>query len=122
MNMIECDKFVLLAALESQQAILLYAKEEYERLLNNLEDSESETATGVLAAIDQNYACLKALVERVCEQYDMIASEGEKICDLGYDNHINHICEGEDGGCVCQRQITEFTVNSNPVPNIWASQ
>ena len=122
MNMNECDKFALLATLESQQTILLYAKQEYGRLLKSLDNCESDAATRALTAVDQNSACLNAILDEVNEQHDTISSEGEKICGIDYDNNTNQIYRGIDNGCVCQRQIAEIMVELHPIPNICSSQ
>ncbi len=94
MTMHNCDKWAILATLDSQMAILPYAQEEYSRLTCDLEKSSSNGAAMALAAIDQDYERLEALKDQVHQLIEKIESAGEKKCEVNWDFECNTTQQG----------------------------
>ena len=126
MNMNNCDKYALLATLESQMAILIHAKEEYGRLQVCLESKNSKMATKMLAVIDQNYARLMVLLDKVKKTCRRVSSLGGKRCEIDIDFQDQTVCEVRGkNNAECNHPVSDETMlntNGNLPPNLWAAE
>ena len=124
MNMNNCDKYALLATLESQMAILIHAKEEYGRLQESLESKNNKMATKMLAVIDQNYARLIVLLDKVKKTFRRVSSLGGKRCEIDIDFQDQTVCEvrGRNNAECDHLVFDEAMLNTNLPPNLWAAE
>ena len=121
-----CEKFALLATLESQMAILIHAKEEYGRLQVCLESKHNKMAAKMLAVIDQNYARLIVLLDKVRKRYRRVRSLGGKHCEIVINFRDETVCEVCDKDNIeCDHLVSGETMlktNKNLLPNLWAAE
>ncbi len=122
----DCEKFALLATLESQMAILIHAKEEYGRLQESLESKNSKMATKMIAVIDQNCARLMVLLEKVKKTCRRVSSLGGKHCEIYFNFQDQTVCEVRGKNNIeCDHLVSGETMlktNKNLLPNLWAAE
>jgi hypothetical protein len=126
MSECNCDKFALLATLESQLAILIHAQEEYGRCSVALAREDTEMASRMLAVTDQHYASLTALLDKARQEHTRVQSQGGKHCTIDFDNEGIALCRpgrDEDKEDICEHPVFGHELDEGvPLPsNLWAS-
>lgn len=122
MEMEKCDRFALMAYLDSKRAILNYSKKEYGRVLVTLESSGNVTKY-VRKLIKDDCNRVEARVEKVSQQYESLKKGGGEYCGIDYEMQGFSICAGATGECDFEEQLTaqEFLLSDNIIRNLWAS-
>lgn len=126
MKIQRCDRFDLMAYLESQESVLVYAIEEYGRSLCSLEGSSSGMTEHVRRLYTHDCECVEARGKRIFQLHDQLKNGGGAECSIEfapaeYDNL--RVCIPGTDDCGCHGRLTpkELRLFKQINESLWAS-